>query len=238
LEKVIFKEKLKDGLESLALDYNENILEKLYIYMKFLLEENKKYNLTSITKEEEVITKHFIDSLSLIPFLKDEKNLIDVGTGAGFPGMVLKIYRPDLDIVLLDSLLKRINFLLKLKNRLELNNIELIHSRAELVGKKEFRGRFNMAVSRAVAPLNVLFEYTIPLVKPGALMALYKGPEYETELKQAKRALNLLGGELFRIISVNNKLIPGERYIIIAKKVLPTPSKYPRRNGIPKKRPL
>lgn len=241
MDKHQFEEKLILGLRKMNIGYREEYLEMLWEYMHFLLAENKKYNLTAIDEPGEIINKHFFDSLTLLSErkLKAGYSLIDVGTGAGFPGLVLKIFFPNIRLVLLDSLAKRINFLRKLVNKLGLSGVEAIHSRAEDLGKDHnYRGSFDWVVSRAVAPLNILSEYTLPFAREGGSVALYKGPDFQVELEEAKRAISLLGGELMEVKEVKVPDLKGERYIIFLKKVTGTPSKYPRRAGIPKKRPL
>ncbi|MFW6287254.1 MAG: 16S rRNA (guanine(527)-N(7))-methyltransferase RsmG, partial [bacterium] len=165
MDKEKFSELLNDGLVKMGLQFREDLTENLYEYMNFLLQENKKFNLTSIDTPEDVISKHFLDSLVFFNSFNPEKGtkVIDVGTGAGFPGLVLKIYRPDLDIVLIDSLKKRVNFLNELIDMLGLAGIEALHTRAEEIGNnKLYREKFTLAVSRAVASINILSEYTIP----------------------------------------------------------------------------
>lgn len=236
-----FNKILKTGLDKMDLDYRQDIVDNLYIYMNFLLEENSKYNLTAIDDPEEVISKHFFDSLIYFSKynLREGIKIIDIGTGAGFPGLVFKIYRPDLEILLVDSLKKRVNFLNSLIEKLNLSGIEALHSRAEELGNnKLYRGKFHLATSRAVAPINVLAEYTIPFVFKGGSIVYFKGPDYQQELDEAKEAMKLLGSRLEAIHKVNIPKVKGERYLVELVKVDITPSKYPRRPGMPKKRPL
>ena len=241
-----FRDKLKHKLIKLNLEISNSKCDILWNYMKFLLKENQKYNLTGIEKPETIINKHFVDSLTIfneISFQKDDK-ILDIGTGAGFPGMVLKIFQPDIKLVLLDSRLKRINFLRLLVNKsfmsdIYTQNIEIIHDRAEKLGKNEqYRDKFNFVVSRAVASLNVLCEYSIPFLAKNGYCIFYKGSEYKKELNESKEALNILGGVIDKTKEVKLSFIEEERYLILIKKISQTPIKYPRRNGIPKKRPL
>ncbi len=241
MDREIFNEILTSGLKEMGLKYKDDLSDKLYIYMNFLIEENSKYNLTAIDQPEEIISKHFFDSL--IYFKKYDLNegakVIDVGTGAGFPGMVLKIYRPDLDILLVDSLNKRIKFLNILIEKLGISGVEAIHARAEDLGTNDlYREKFDLAVSRAVASINTLSEYTIPFLRNEGSVVYFKGPEYKEEIEEGLEAVGKLGGKIEKIHKVNIPKVKGERYLIEVKKVEITPSKYPRRPGIPKKRPL
>ncbi|MEJ6951948.1 16S rRNA (guanine(527)-N(7))-methyltransferase RsmG [Natronospora cellulosivora (SeqCode)] len=241
MNKKDFAEILNKGLENMGLNTSDKLEDQLYLYLQFLIEENKKYNLTAIEEEEEVIRKHFLDSLVLFKKIniKEEASIIDIGTGAGFPGLVLKIYRPDLKILLLDSLAKRVRFLNTLINKLNLEGIEAVHGRAEdIADDKSHRENYDLAVSRAVAPINILSEYTIPFVMTGGSIVFYKGPDYQAELEEGKNAINILGGDVSDIYNVEIPKLIGERFLIIIDKIRDTASKYPRRTGIPKKRPL
>ncbi len=243
MNKKIFKKNIKKKLIKMDLTVNEGQLEKFWVYLNFLIKENKKYNLTGLTDINEIINKHFLDSLSFCSYKKinKEENLIDIGTGAGFPGMVIKILYPELEIVLIDSRLKRILFLKKLAKKLELQdkNIEIIHNRAEDLGhKNKYREQFKYVVSRAVASLNILSEYTLPFLQKEGIFVAYKGSKYQKEINESKNAIKLLGGKIVEIIPV---FIPGEtseKHLIIIKKIQKTPGKYPRRTGVPKKDPL
>lgn len=197
-------------------------------------------NLTAITDEHGVAVKHFADSLTLYNFVEVKKNasIIDVGTGAGFPGVVLKIARPDIKLTLLDSLNKRLTFLDTVLKDTGLDS-ELVHSRAEEGGKnKLYREKFDIAVSRAVARLNVLCEYCLPYVKVGGSFVAMKGPNADEELDGAKNALKLLGGKVEKVHKFNLPCDEGERTIIVIKKAKPTPKQYPRISGKIKSQPL
>lgn len=239
-----FNNCLSTGLTKLGFNVQQSLLNKFWLYMEFLLAENKKYNLTGITEPEEIITKHFFDSLSLCVLdkinIKNSDYILDLGTGAGFPGLVLKIMFSDINIVLLDSTLKKVNFLILLISKLGIkNNIQVFHKRAEKLGKDiNYRSSFDLVVSRAVAPLNILCEYTIPFVKNEGFAVYYKGPDYEQELGPAEEAISVLGGKIDSINKVKVPGLDGERYILVIKKVSSTPNNYPRRPGIPKKDPL
>lgn len=241
MNKNIFKKNITQGLKKMELHNSDKLMDRLWIYMNFLMEENNKYNLTAIEKEEEIVTKHFLDSLVFFTKynIKDGIRILDIGTGAGFPGLVLKIYRTDINMVLLDSLNKRINFLNILSKKLGLINIKSIHGRAEeLAYDQEYREKFDFVVSRAVAPINVLSEYTIPFIFQGGKVVFFKGPDYQKEIEEGQKAIETLGGKITNIHKVNIPNIEGNRFLLEVEKVKETPGKYPRRPGIPKKRPL
>ncbi len=216
----------------------ENEIEKFYQYMKLLLEWNEKINLTAITDESEIIRKHFIDSLTISKLIKEDTNVVDVGTGAGFPGMPLAITKK-VKVTLVDSLNKRINFLNIVKEYIELDNVNTVHGRAEEVGQNEkYREKFDYAVSRAVAPINVLLEYMLPLVKVGGYCLCMKGPKVIDEMQGIENVAEKLGGKYIKLEELE---IPGEesrKNVIIIKKVESTNKKYPRKPGTPAKQPL
>ena len=212
--------------------------QSFYTYMGMLLEWNKKMNLTAITDEKEIILKHFIDSITINKYIKNAKKIIDVGTGAGFPGIPLKILNENNYFILVDSLNKRINFLEEVKNKLKINQIELIHSRIEdLAQDSKYRENADVVVSRAVANLSVLLEYMIPFLKKEGICICMKGPNIDEEIENAKRALEILGGKIESIEHIN---LPEAivRNILIIKKEKETPKIYPRKAGIPTKKPL
>ncbi len=208
-------------------------------YMQLLLEWNEKINLTAITEPSQIILKHFIDSSSILKYIKDNDKIIDVGTGAGFPGIPIKIMNKNLDITLMDSLNKRINFLNEVIQKINLDKIKAIHARAEELGRnKEHREVYDVAVSRAVANLSTLLEYLMPFVKVGGICICMKGPNIEEELKTAENAIVELGGSLEK---VDNFYLPNsdiERNIIIIKKIKKINDKYPRKAGTPAKEPI
>lgn len=236
-----FIKKLENGIKELDISYSNEQLEQLWQYYLFFIEENKKYNLSTITEPEEVIKKHFLDSLVILNQLNfdQRKRWLDIGTGAGFPGMVLKLFLPGDSFYLLDSSSKKVNFLNQLIYKLGLTGIDATHGRAEdLAQIEEWRGSFDYVCSRAVASLNVLLEYAVPFIKIGGFAYLYKGPEYKKEIKEAENALNVLGAEVIKIIELDVPGLEAERYLLVIKKIDLTEKKYPRRAGIPKKRPL
>ena len=225
--------------EKIGVDISIVKAKMFYSYMKIMLEWNEKINLTAITEENEIILKHFIDSISINEHIKNSNKIIDVGTGAGFPGIPLKIINDDIDFILMDSLNKRIKFLEEVKEKLELKKIELVHARAEELGKDiKYRAKADVAVSRAVSNLRVLVEYMLPLVKKDGICICMKGPKLLEEIEDAKNAIGKLGGKIEKI---ENIMLPGneiERNIVIIRKIEETPNKYPRKPGIPMKQPL
>ena len=208
-------------------------------YMNILLDWNSKINLTAITEKEDIILKHFKDSLSVEKHIPSGAKVIDVGTGAGFPGVPLKIVRNDISLTLLDSLNKRIKFLDELLKELDINDVETVHSRAEEAGhNKAYREQYDIAISRAVANLSVLSEYLLPFVKVGGYAICMKGPNIEEELNNSKTAIKELGGEIERIENFKLETTDIERNIILIKKVKPISGKYPRKPGTPANDPL
>lgn len=234
-----FKELMKKSLKELKIDFSDIQLEQFYDYMNILIEWNKFMNLTGITQPEEVITKHFIDSLTVLDKMDKNASVIDVGTGAGFPGIPIKIAFPDTKVVLLDSLNKRIKFLNEVIEKLGLKNIETIHGRAEEYGRnKNHREKYDVAIARAVAPLNILLEYLMPFVKLNGKCLCMKGSSSEAEIKNSENAIKILGGEL---IKTEEFYIPNtdmKRRIIQVNKIKETSNKYPRKAGTPSKEPL
>lgn len=231
---------LTEGADALGVPLSEKNEEKFSAYTRLLLEWNKKINLTSVTDEKEIIIKHYLDSLSLGSAVDLKgKTLIDVGTGAGFPGIPLKILREDLAVTLLDSLEKRVRFLNEVIGCLSLDGIEAIHGRAEDYGvKQEYREKYDYATARAVAELSVLCEYCLPFVKPGGLFIAMKGPSAETELQEAGKAISILGGRLEDVEKLVLPFSDYERTIILIRKCRHTPAGYPRKSGKPTKSPL
>ena len=236
-----FKNELNLDLGKLNIFLEEEQINQFYKYMNILIEWNKNINLTAITDPKEVILKHFIDSIYVLKNIEISSNasVIDIGTGAGFPGIPLKIVRKDLNVTLLDSLNKRIMFLDNVINNLGLKDISTIHGRAEEMGKnKKYREMFDYAISRAVANLTVLSEYMIPFVKLGGKSICMKGGNIKEELENSQKALGILGGNLIHVEEFNLLDTDIKRSLIIIEKCKITPIKYPRKPGTPVKEPL
>ncbi len=234
-----FNKKLEEKLKLIDINISEIEIENFKIYMKLLLEWNKKINLTAITNEDDIILKHFIDSLTIKKYMSENEKIIDIGTGAGFPGIPLAIMNKNNEITLMDSLNKRIVFLNDVINKLKLTNVKAIHSRAEeLARNKTYREKYDVAVSRAVANLSTLVEYMLPFVSVGGKCICMKGPNIEEELKNAKNAIKELGGEIIKIENFKLPESDNERNIVIIKKIKETSSKYPRKSGTPSKEPI
>ena len=234
-----FENNLKELLSKININIREKQIADFYKYMKLLIEWNEKINLTAITEQNEIILKHFVDCLTIQKYIEDNKKIVDIGTGAGFPGIPLAIMNEKDNFVLVDSLNKRINFLNCVKNNLNLKNIEPIHSRAEdFCQNKLYREKFDIAVSRAVANLRVLAEYLLPSIKVGGKVICMKGSEIEDELNDAKFALKELGGIIKFIDEFCLPETDMKRNVIIIEKIKETPKKYPRKAGMPVKQPL
>ncbi len=239
MKKEEFIEKISTQTQKLGIDITSQQAERFYLYTNMLLEWNEKINLTAITELDEIIQKHFIDSLTINKYIKESASIIDVGTGAGFPGIPLKIVREDISVTLLDALNKRINFLNEVIEQNELTNIETIHARAEEAGKnKALRESFDIATSRAVAPLNVLVEYLLPLVKIGGKCICMKGSNAKEEIENSRKAITILGGKIEKIEELELPNSDIKRTIIVIKKEKNTPAKYPRKAGTPSKMPI
>lgn len=232
---------MKEAAADVNMNLSEEQYDKFIKYMRLVQEWNQKINLTAITEDEEFIKKHFIDCIKAFKSdeLKNAKNLIDVGTGAGFPGLPIAIMREDLNVTLLDSLNKRINFLNIVIDELGLKNVITIHSRAEDgARKKELRENFDIATSRAVANMTVLSEFCLPYVKVGGHFVALKGPAIEEELKASKNALGVLGGRLKEVIELEIEDTDLKHNVVIVSKEKECPNSYPRKAGIITKKPL
>lgn len=234
-----FVEELINKAQKIEIKISEENANKFYNYMNLLLEWNEKINLTAITAPNEVILKHFIDSITINKYLEEKNNIMDIGTGAGFPGIPLKIINKDKEFTLVDSLNKRINFLSEVSKELNLENIKCIHARAEeLATNSDYREKHDIVTSRAVARLATLLEYMLPFVKIGGKCICMKGANIEDELKEAKKAIDVLGG---KIEIVDKFYLPDsdmERNIVVIEKIKNTPNRYPRKAGIPSKQPI
>ena len=234
-------QKIVPACSEFGLDLDQTATDRLNTYGNLLVSWNEKINLTAITEPREVAVKHIVDSLSAYDaaLFGDGAPVIDVGTGAGFPGIPLKILRPDLRLTLLDSLQKRVGFLREVVSALGLAQTECVHARAEEVARqKTYRERFDVAVSRAVARLAVLAEYTLPFVRLGGSFLALNGAKYREETQEAGAALKLLGGGLPEIRPVKLPGLDDARAIVRIEKLRPTPAAYPRKAGTPEKKPL
>lgn len=234
------KEILNDCAEKMGIELSEKSLNDFETYKKLLLEWNEKINLTAITDEEGIAIKHFADSISVLPLIdKSNVSMIDVGTGAGFPGIPIKIARNDIKVTLLDSLNKRINFLEEVKKELKLDNVECVHSRAEDGGRNPlYREKFDLCVSRAVARLNVLCEYCMPFVAVGGYFISLKGPDVTEELAEAQKAITLLGGSVEKVVDIAIPNSDITHSAVVIKKIKPVSKTYPRKAGTAVKKPI
>ena len=235
------KEVIYQGLKELGIEVSMPVIDKLLIFKDIMLEWNEKINLTSITDERDIYVKHFLDSATCLStgYIKSGMRVIDVGTGAGFPGIPVKIIKNDIKITFLDSLNKRINYLKEVVQKLELDDTVLIHGRAEETGNnKSHRESYDVVLSRAVASMNILCEYCLPFVKVGGVFLCQKGPNIEEELKEAEKAINVLGGKLTEIKKYKLPFSDIIHNVIIIKKEVHTPTKYPRKPGKPSVNPI
>ena len=235
------KDILKSGFEELGLDYNDNIESKFIKYRDLLLEWNQKINITRIENEEEIYIKHYLDSVLLLNAQNKtmKKKIIDVGTGGGFPGLPLKIANDNFDLILLDSLRKRTDFLKIVVQELGLNGVQVIHGRAEDFGQNlDYREKYDISVSRAVASLDVLSEFCLPFVKVGGYFAAYKSENISEEIVESKKAIEKLGGKIVEEKLVNLPNSDIVRRIIIIEKIKNMPKIYPRKAGTPAKNPI
>ncbi|MEI8216123.1 MAG: 16S rRNA (guanine(527)-N(7))-methyltransferase RsmG [Eubacteriales bacterium] len=235
---------LEKALDSMEIKYTEEQINKFAIYMELVLKWNESVNLTSIKDEDEFILKHFVDSIMCAreDLFKDAKKIVDIGTGAGFPGIPLAILFPHKKFTLVDSLSKKINIIKDIVEKLELKNVILVHSRAEDFGRnKRDREAYDLCVSRAVAKLAVLSEYCIPLVRQGGYFIAYKGSDIDEELRESLKAIEEMGGKVAAVVDFLNSQEQKEEInhkLIIIEKVSPTPDTYPRKAGLPQKEPI
>jgi 16S rRNA (guanine527-N7)-methyltransferase len=231
----------------MALDTGQQAQFEQYYHQ--LVAWNERLNLTTITGYEDVQVKHFLDSLVSLPVIAEELGLqlplgaplrlVDVGSGAGFPGLPVKIASPLLDVTLMDGTQKKVHFLQEVVAALKLGSIQVVHGRAEELGlKPEHRDRYDLVTARAVAPLNVLVEYLLPLVRPGGLAVVYKGPGAPQEFMEARQAIKLLAADAVRLAPVEVPYLSEKRFVLLLKKLRPTPSQYPRGQGLARKKPL
>ena len=234
-------EEIRTRLKDNSIGFPEDLPEKLMIYLSLLNEWNARMDLTAVTDDEETVDKHFIDSLTVLKtgIITHGSSLIDVGTGAGFPGMVLAAARPDLHVTLMDSQKKRLLFLEKVMNETDSRNVTILHCRAEDGARKpELREQFDFAAARALAPLNVLCEYLLPYVKTEGYALCWKGPALTDEMENGRKAAHLLGGRMEMPISCHVVGREWKHMILPVRKIQHTGKAYPRKAGTPKSKPL
>ena len=232
---------LEQGCQQIGISLNEEQKQQFIAFYEYLVEKNKVMNLTGITEFQEVLVKHFLDSLACVKAadMNEVKTVMDIGTGAGFPGVPLKIAFPHLEACLLDSLKKRVNFLEETFELLKLENITAIHGRAEEFAKnKAYREKYDLCVSRAVSNLATLSEYCLPYVKVGGKFISYKSGTVKEEVEQAEKAVSILGGKIQDVVYFNLPDSEIQRSLVVIKKIKSTPGKYPRKAGTPLKEPL
>lgn len=240
---------LQQGCKELGLDLSSEQLDQFERFYRELVEWNRKFNLTAITEYSKVQTKHFLDSLVSLPIIAEEfgtdlpldrsLHAVDVGSGAGLPGIPLKIASPKLKMTLMDGTGKKIQFMNRIVDSLELTNVNIVQGRAEELGRQtRFRGQFDLVMARAVAPLNTLVEYLLPLARQKGLVIVYKGANVADEFMAARRAIEMLGGVTLRLAPVHVPFLEQKRFIILLQKIKPTPERYPRGQGLARKDPL
>lgn len=233
-----FKKFFKERLDENNIKLEEKQYEKFYNYMVNVLDWNTKINVTAVREEKEFIIKHFIDSLMISHYIKDNYKIIDIGTGGGFPGIPLKLYNENIKITLNDSINKKLNVIRDSIKEFNLKNIDIIHARAEeLAIKSEHREKYDISTTRAVSNLTTILEYMMPFIKVGGRAICMKGPNYQEELQAADKAIKVLGGQIEMIENFNIGT-EYERNVIVIKKVKQTPSKYPRGGNKPLKEPI
>ncbi len=232
-------EKVKDLFKKINIEISQEMYDSFVRYQHDLLEWNEKINLTAIVEDEELWLKHFVDSAVVSNYIDKDSSLIDVGTGAGFPGVPCKIIDPSINLTLVDSLNKRINFLCELCENLKLNDVNFVHSRAEDLGQDlKYRERFDYVTARAVANLAVLCELCLPFIKVGGTFICMKSGDIADELSGAENAIDLLGGSIEKVIDYTLPDSDIKRTIILIKKIKNTPKNFPRKAGVPSKKPL
>jgi 16S rRNA (guanine527-N7)-methyltransferase len=233
---------LKEGAAQFNLDLTEAQLAAFEIYQRELLDWNRRVNLTRIVAPAEIVTKHFLDSLSVAMALPEQTgplSIIDVGSGAGFPGLPLKIARPEIRLTLVEATGKKTAFLQHMVQTLGLTDVTVLHARAEEAGQMPaHRQRYQVAVARAVASLPVLAEYTLPFVAVGGIVIAQKGQQPADEIQAGANALGMLGGKLLRVQRISIPGLPDERHLLLLKKIRPTPKQFPRRPGTPTQKPI
>lgn len=234
-----FKEELKQVFLNYDIDVNDIQLDMFAKYFELIKEWNEKFNLTTILEQSDVIVKHFLDSVLIVKDLKENATLVDIGAGAGFPSIPIKIMRPDVSITMVDGSNKRITFLNEVINQLKLDKCVAIHERCEILAHKpEYRENFDYCVARAVAETNILVEYCLPFVKVFGFLIAYKSKNINEELGKAKNAIDILGGKVTDIKNTLIEEIDAERNLVFVQKKFKTPVKYPRGQNKPRLNPL
>lgn len=232
---------LASGASEIGIELSEKQLKQFEKYYLMIVNTNKSLNLTSIVEEKDFAVKHFIDSLTCLKavIFDNQMSLLDVGSGAGFPGIPIKICRPDLRVTLIDSLEKRVNFLNEAISGLDMDHIEAVHARVEDMGRnKDYREKYDRVVARAVANLGVLAEYCLPPLKVGGIFLAMKGPKLEEEIIKSQKAVTILGGVVESTLALHLPFSGDERNLVLIRKITLSPEKYPRRAGVPTKKPL
>lgn len=233
----LFGEKLEKGARLFGCGLSSRQINSMEAHWQMVAKAN--INLTAIADEEMAVEKHYLDSLLLLPFIEEWDNCVDIGSGAGFPGIPVAIVRPESHWLLLESMQKRAAFLTQVKNQLNLDNVSVLNSRAETAGRDpHYRGKYQVVTARAVTKLAVLAEYALPLLDMGGHFIAMKGSAVDEELAQAQKALEILGCEIEKLVHASLPFCGEKRSFVIIRKCLPTPEKYPRREGMPEKRPL
>ena len=230
---------INEVLHRYGFQYNESVPSDLNKFVELMLKYNESHNITAITDKNDILYKHLLDSLLPSEYLSKNDKILDVGCGAGFPSVPLSIFDRNLDIIAIDSVNKKVEFVKIVKNTLNLTNLVPIHTRIEdFAGKPEYRESFDMVLSRAVAPLNIILEYSAPMLKNGGKIIAYKGRNYEEELNLAKNAMKILNCKLIEVKEYKIPDIDADRYVLVIEKTLNIPAKYPRGQNKPRLKPL
>jgi len=236
-----FKELLKKTSDELGIEINNEQLEKFNTYKDILIDWNSRINLTAIRNIEDITVKHYVDSLSclLLDNVKKFNSFIDIGTGPGFPGLVIKIMKPEIKLIMLDSVGKKVDFVNFVIKELDLQNATAMKTRAEdLAQKSEYRENFECSITRGVGAMSIIAEYCLPFVKPGGSFIAMKGPGFNEELNDAKKAIEILGGSIKNVFEISLPENSGMRSLIEIEKIKKTPARYPRKAGMPSKSPI
>jgi len=238
----VLTDTLLAGCREMGIELTNTQVKLFEIHFRLLVAAGKKFNLTGIVAEKEVAIKHYLDALTCLKVIKngqEKVSLMDIGTGAGLPGIPIKICRPEIDLTLVEAQKKKTLFLEQIKDVMALNKLKIVCARAEDIGRnQDYRGKYDWVVARAVSDLKVIAEYGLPVVRTGGYFLAMKGPKATEEINNAAGPVKILGGQIEANISVKLPVTGEERNLVLIKKIRPTPEKYPRRAGIPRKRPL